>query len=292
MNALIDFIKDLLTMKTVWVHKGGGHWVVRRRMHPVMRLLVWGGALATAVSLGMDYMRNDGGTPVIAPVADLTTASRDVAELPPASSQDVPDTPLAVLPEGVSDAPTPQPDADREPETDVQQEPVNPTKAAAPASRPSTRGGARGRREAVSPGKPQSPGDYRIEIVKGQYKLSLYKGSELVKTYDIAVGRNPGNKRYAGDNRTPEGDFRVRSIENASRWTHDFRDGKGEIAGAYGPWFIRLDAGGWRGIGIHGTHDPDSLGTMASEGCIRMDNEDIQELKQYAYRNMKVVIRE
>ena len=95
-----------------------------------------------------------------------------------------------------------------------------------------------------------------------------------------------------GDHRTPTGKFKIVSIEPSSTWKHDFGDGKGKISGAYGPWFIRLDAKGWKGIGIHGTHDPDSRGTMATEGCIRLSNEDISELKQYAYRNMPVIIRE
>ena len=134
--------------------------------------------------------------------------------------------------------------------------------------------------------------DYWIKINKGSYTLALYKGDEIVKEYEIAVGKNPGDKQRKGDHRTPVGDFRIVSIEDASSWKHDFGDGKGKIAGAYGPWFMRLDAGGWKGIGIHGTHDPDSLGTMASEGCIRMDNGDLRELKNFAYRKMRVLIQE
>ena len=133
---------------------------------------------------------------------------------------------------------------------------------------------------------------YWIRISKRDYTLSLYRGDEVVKTYSIAVGENPGNKRYIGDHRTPVGDFRVVSIEDSSKWKHDFGDGKGKIAGAYGPWFIRLDTGGWKGIGIHGTHDPDSRGTMATEGCIRLSNEEISDLRRYAYRNMRVLIEE
>ncbi|MBR1418364.1 MAG: L,D-transpeptidase [Synergistaceae bacterium] len=134
--------------------------------------------------------------------------------------------------------------------------------------------------------------DYWIKINKGSYTLALYKGDELVKEYSVAVGKNPGDKQRKGDHRTPVGDFKIVSIEDASNWKHDFGDGKGKIAGAYGPWFLRLDAGGWKGIGIHGTHDPDSLGTMASEGCIRMENSEIQELKNFAYRTMRVLIQE
>ena len=140
-------------------------------------------------------------------------------------------------------------------------------------------------------GRGGSPGEYWVYISKGDCTLSLYRGNELVKNYSVAVGRNPGNKRRIGDNRTPVGRFRVQSIENSQSWKHDFGDGNGVIDGAYGPWFIRLNTG-WKGIGIHGTHDPDSRGSMATEGCIRMSNEEVRELRRYAYRNMRVIIEE
>lgn len=97
--------------------------------------------------------------------------------------------------------------------------------------------------------------------------------------------------------KTPSGTFPIDEIIDASSWTHDFKDGKGEIAGAYGPWFISLDTTGlskgqWGGIGIHGTHDPNSIGKRVSEGCIRLTNEDIQKLKDFAKVGMKVVIIE
>ena len=52
-------------------------------------------------------------------------------------------------------------------------------------------------------------------------------------------------------------------------------DSLGAITGAYGPYFIRLDVPGQKGIGIHGTHDDNSIGSRASEGCIRMHNKDL-----------------
>ena len=62
--------------------------------------------------------------------------------------------------------------------------------------------------------------------------------------------------------------------------------------GAYGPWFIRLKTG-WNGIGIHGTHDPGSIGTDVTEGCIRLQNKDVEELKkQYIKVGLPVVIEE
>lgn len=97
--------------------------------------------------------------------------------------------------------------------------------------------------------------------------------------------------------KTPEGTFPVDEIIDASSWSHDFHDGKGVIQHAYGPWFISLDTrnlsqGKWDGIGIHGTHDPASIGTRASEGCIRMNNDNLQKLKPYVKVGMKVKVEE
>lgn len=117
-----------------------------------------------------------------------------------------------------------------------------------------------------------------IVVDKIGHTLTLFTGGELIRQYGIAVGKSPGNKMKNGDNRTPEGTFAITQIHDASTWVHDFGDGLGPIDGAYGPLFIRLATAPWSGIGIHGTHDPDSIGTDATEGCIRMHNEDLVEL--------------
>ena len=131
-----------------------------------------------------------------------------------------------------------------------------------------------------------------IKIRKHEHKLYVMKDSKVIKAYGIAVGKNLGQKERAGDCRTPEGSFTVQQIQNAGSWTHDFKDGKGVIKGAYGPWFIRLKTG-WNGIGIHGTHDPGSIGTDVTEGCIRLQNKDVEELKkQFIKVGLPVVIEE
>lgn len=130
-----------------------------------------------------------------------------------------------------------------------------------------------------------------VIINKQQMTLQMYdfKGN-LTFCVPIACGKNYGNKQGKGDMRTPEGVFHVESIEDASGWTHDFNDGNGLIDGAYGPWFIRLNTPGHKGIGIHGTHAPESIGTRATEGCIRLKNEDIIKLKERMYVGMTVII--
>ena len=130
-----------------------------------------------------------------------------------------------------------------------------------------------------------------IIIDKSKYKLHLFRDGKEIKNYDVAIGKNPGQKQCVGDRTTPTGEFKVDQIISSSYWTHDFDDGNGEIEGAYGPWFISL-ATGWDGIGIHGTHDPGSIGTMASEGCIRMNNDKVGELKELVSIGTKVVVAE
>lgn len=130
-----------------------------------------------------------------------------------------------------------------------------------------------------------------IVVSKQDMTLSLIGADDVViKTYPIACAINMGNKQRRGDNRTPEGTFKVNQILDGTYMTHDFGDGKGPIRGCYGPWFFRLAVPGFTKIGIHGTHLPESIGTRCTEGCIRMRNEDIQELKEYITLGMTVII--
>ena len=119
-----------------------------------------------------------------------------------------------------------------------------------------------------------------IIINKADFSLTHYnyKG-ELLQKSTIALGENPGNKKDIGDMKTPEGIFQIVDIQDASDWVHDFKgDALGEIQGAFGPYFVRLNVPGQKGIGIHGTPYDNSIGTRASEGCIRMYNTDITKL--------------
>ena len=113
---------------------------------------------------------------------------------------------------------------------------------------------------------------------------------ETKASFGISCGKCFGNKQEKGDNRTPEGIFRIQDIQDSSGWKHDFGDGEGEIKGAYGPWFIRLCTDPHKGIGIHGTHNPSSIGTRATEGCIRLKNEDVVKLKNLVYCGLNVVV--
>ncbi|MCL2767516.1 MAG: L,D-transpeptidase [Synergistaceae bacterium] len=131
-----------------------------------------------------------------------------------------------------------------------------------------------------------------ILIDKNNFTLTLYDKDEELHEWEIAVGSVSGDKQHKGDNRTPSGSFRIRQIQDSSKWTYDFGDGNGQTEGVYGPWFIRLHTPPWSGIGIHGTHKPDTIGSRASEGCIRMKNEELIKLKGMVSIGMPVVIIE
>lgn len=123
--------------------------------------------------------------------------------------------------------------------------------------------------------------------------LMLYvinESNDTIFRAPVCVGANTGQKQRRGDMRTPEGTFEITQVQDASAWTHDFGDGAGQRAGAYGPYFFRLRTPGFSGIGIHGTCFPESTGTRASEGCIRLRDEDLRRLHPLIGRGTRVTV--
>ena len=138
-----------------------------------------------------------------------------------------------------------------------------------------------------------------IVISKPELNLSVYEDQDgdtvLLARYPVCVGQNLGQKEKKGDMKTPEctfaNPFSITEIKPASDWVHDFGDGRGSIL-AYGNWFMRLKTPGFSGIGIHGsTNNESSVPGRGSEGCIRLLNADLDELKaNYAFVGMKVIV--
>ena len=145
-----------------------------------------------------------------------------------------------------------------------------------------------------------SPDNVYLYISKPQRTLFVCElrctGRALIAAYPICLGLNKGHKQRKGDFCTPESindnPFVISEIVDASQWRHDFGAGRGSIL-AYGQWFLRL-VGDYPGssIGIHGsTGNRYSVPGRASEGCIRLRDEDIIHLKEnYAFVGMNVYI--
>jgi lipoprotein-anchoring transpeptidase ErfK/SrfK len=97
---------------------------------------------------------------------------------------------------------------------------------------------------------------YSIMINLNNHQLTLFKDSNVYKTYPVAVGK-PSTP-------TPRGTFKI----------------KNKSVNPGGPFGAR-----WMGLtvpkgsyGIHGTNDPSSIGKSISHGCVRMYNKDVIEL--------------
>lgn len=138
-----------------------------------------------------------------------------------------------------------------------------------------------------------------ILISKPEYRLyvcEVLNGDTIKRVhYPVCVGKAKGQKQKKGDMKTPECTFEkpfsITEIVDASKWTHDFGDGRGSIL-SYGHWFMRLKTPGHSGIGIHGsTNNESSVPGRGSEGCIRLRDDDLIQLKEkYAFVGMRVVI--
>jgi lipoprotein-anchoring transpeptidase ErfK/SrfK len=140
--------------------------------------------------------------------------------------------------------------------------------------------------------QPTKPPTSFIVIDKSAMILKAYdKNGQVILESQVATGKGIGNKKKVGDLKTPEGVFSISDIEDASTWKHDFKDDTlGLIDGAYGPLFIRLSVPGHKGIGIHGTHDPSSIGKRVTEGCIRLRNYELQLLAKIIEPGIPVMI--
>ena len=142
--------------------------------------------------------------------------------------------------------------------------------------------------EVVADTIPSKQNSYII-VDKPKLKLYVVEAEDTIFSAPICAGRVKGDKIATDDRRTPEGDFKITNIHNSTEWLYHTDDGRW-VPHVYGPWFLRLDANGWQGIGIHGTNAPAQIGQRRSKGCIRMKNEDIQKVHDLAFVGMEVKI--
>ncbi len=122
---------------------------------------------------------------------------------------------------------------------------------------------------------------YTLVVNKGAKKMTWKRGKEVIKQYAVAVGR-VGTE-------TPVGEFVVINKVVDPVWYR-----LGQVYPPESPdnllgtrWFGLNH----KGYGIHGTRDPESIGFASSHGCVRMLNEDVEELFSWIPIGTKVIIR-
>ncbi|HEV7761427.1 MAG TPA: L,D-transpeptidase [Acidimicrobiales bacterium] len=114
---------------------------------------------------------------------------------------------------------------------------------------------------------------YRVKVELAAHRLTVTKGDEVVLETPIGVG--------TADTPTPGGVYYIKELLRPP-----------DPAGDYGPYAYGLSGfsnqpelanfnGGEGIIGIHGTNQPDKIGTDVSHGCIRVANDVITEMASY-----------
>lgn len=149
-------------------------------------------------------------------------------------------------------------------------------------------------------------GQLKLVIWKSHYTVTLYKGDLPVKTYRAVFGKGyqDGDKRIQGDKRTPEGEFYICTMNHSKRFykfiglsypglQHAEHGLHSKIISPLEytmikkaieerqqpPWETRLGGA----VGIHGrTLDgevvPQQLSMNWTDGCIALDNADVDEV--------------
>ena len=115
-------------------------------------------------------------------------------------------------------------------------------------------------------------GRVSIEVRKSEFCACLLYDGNLLKKYRVGIG--------LGD-LTPEGEFKIATrLKNPDWW----RDGKmipyGDPENILGTRWLGFDKP-LQKFALHGTSHPETIGKKASNGCIRMENKDVEEM--YAF---------
>lgn len=133
----------------------------------------------------------------------------------------------------------------------------------------------------IRPGKRLkiSTDKYSVLIDNSQKTLILKANERIIKTYTVSTGK---------DNVTPRGNFTIVNKLVDPVWYK-----AGAIVLPDSPENILGSR--WMGIsvegyGIHGTTDPETLGSGITQGCVRMANADVEELYAILPRGTEVII--
>jgi lipoprotein-anchoring transpeptidase ErfK/SrfK len=128
-------------------------------------------------------------------------------------------------------------------------------------------------------------GNVTVLVDKSDYTLTLLLNGRFIKQFSVGIGKS---------DKTPVGEFVVDNKLINPVWyspdgIYQFGDPKNVLGTR---WIGFEDQEGLYGYGIHGTREPDSIGKEMSNGCIRLTNEDVEELFNYVKAKTKVVVQE
>ena len=115
------------------------------------------------------------------------------------------------------------------------------------------------------------PGDPYIIVNKQTNELAFFYGEEIKEIHSVATGKS--------EELTPEGEFTI--VVKAKDPYYRKSDIKGgDPKNPLGTRWIGFNAEDTDGrtYGVHGTNNPDSIGNYVTQGCIRLSNENVENL--------------
>jgi murein L,D-transpeptidase YafK len=127
-----------------------------------------------------------------------------------------------------------------------------------------------------------APAD-RVVVNKSKRELLLYRGEKAIRTYKVALGRNPvGPKLRKGDRKTPEGSYTISGRNAASAYHRSLRISYPNAGDRVRARQQGFDPGG--DIMIHGL--PNGQGFVGpahrlvdwTDGCIAVTDPEIEEI--------------
>ncbi|HOX38191.1 MAG TPA: L,D-transpeptidase family protein [Candidatus Brocadiia bacterium] len=129
------------------------------------------------------------------------------------------------------------------------------------------------------------PGQPSLEVDKTNFTLTLYLDGIYVKEYGVGLGK---------EGKTPVVECEIETMQENPDWYAGGQVIKfGEPGHEIGTrWMGFKNKPGLTGFGIHGTDKPETIGTESSQGCVRLRNEDVEELFDFVRRGTQVRIYE
>ncbi len=128
-------------------------------------------------------------------------------------------------------------------------------------------------------------GELSLLVDKSDYTLTILLNGHFIKQYPVGIGKS---------DKTPVGVFIVDNKLIEPTWyspegVYPFGHPKNVLGTR---WIGFEDRNDLYGYGIHGTANPDSIGKDMSNGCIRMRNENVEELFDFVKSKTRVVMQE
>jgi murein L,D-transpeptidase YafK len=117
----------------------------------------------------------------------------------------------------------------------------------------------------------------RVVVRKGRREMMLLRGQSVLRTYRVALGREPvGHKEQEGDGRTPEGRYVIDRRNPKSRYHLALRISYPNAEDAARAGEAGVSPGG--DIMIHGLKDGERREGDWTQGCIAVTDEEMDEI--------------